>query len=126
MAVTTVEQFKNKAMQEVEISGFEPDTTVTVKLKKLSLIGLVSSGKVPNQLMSAVTKLFSGGDMSKAQTKVLNNLSDMDKLLDIVCTEALVEPKYVDIKEYITDAMKMDIFDWSQGGIQELKPFRTE
>ena len=129
MAIITAEQFRNKAVSIIQIPGFEKDETFEIKVKKLSLVGLISSGKIPNSLMQVVKEAFSGikSEMGKSDNAevVMDKAGDIGKLLDIVCEEAMIEPRFVDIKDVMNDEQKLSVFQFTQGGIEQVKPFPT-
>lgn len=128
MAIITAEQFKQKAFNEVQIPGFEQGETITVCLRRVSVLGLASSGKIPNALQATVNKLFAS-DSSNAkevsQTS-LSNFNEMGQLLDIIAREAMVSPTFDEVGEYLTDDQKNAIFGYSQTGIVSLTPIATE
>lgn len=125
MAITSFEQFKQKAFKEVDLPGFEEGEVVTVRLRKVSILSLASSGKIPNSLMGVVNQLF--GKAGKASEEEVSqtsmeHLSEMSKLLNIIAESALVEPTYSEIGEYLTDEQKNAIFEFSQSGVKQVTP----
>lgn len=126
MAITSLEQFKAKAFQEVTLPGFEKGGTVTVRLRRVSILGLASSGKIPNSLMGTVKKLFDGTkrgvSTESAAVSALDNLTEMSRLLEVIAEQALIEPKYSEIRDLLTDDQKNAIFEYSQEGITALAP----
>lgn len=129
MAITSFEQFKQKAFKEVDLPGFEEGEVVTVRLRKVSILSLASSGKIPNSLMGVVNQLFGkAGKASEeevAQTS-MEHLTEMSKLLNIIAESALVEPTYSEIGEYLTDEQKNAIFEFSQSGVKQVTPIVSE
>lgn len=127
MAITSLEQFKQMAFKEVELPGFEPGETVTVRLRKVSVLGLASSGKIPNSLMSTVNKLFGEGRKGATPDQVasssLENLGEMASLLDLIAAQAMVEPTFAEVGEYLTDDQKNAIFEYSQSGVKSVAPY---
>lgn len=127
MAITSLEQFKQMAFKEVELPGFEPGETVTVRLRKVSVLGLASSGKIPNSLMGTVNKLFGEGRKGATPDQVasssLENLGEMASLLDLIAAEAMVEPTFAEVGEYLTDDQKNAIFEYSQSGVKSVAPY---
>lgn len=125
MAITSFEQFKQKAFKEVDLPGFEEGEVVTVRLRKVSILNLASSGKIPNSLMGVVNQLFGkAGKASEeevAQTS-MEHLTEMSKLLNIIAESALVEPTYSEIGEYLTDEQKNAIFEFSQSSVKQVTP----
>lgn len=127
MAITSIEQFRAMAEKEIEIPGYEPGDKVVVRLRKVSILGLASSGKIPNTLMGTVNKLFGAGKAKASKEEVastsLNNLKEMASLLDLIAKESLVEPTYEEISEYLTDDQKNAIFEYSQSGVKAVSPY---
>lgn len=128
MAIITAEQFRNKAISIIQIPGFEPGEVFDIKVKKLSLVGLMSSGRIPNSLMAVVKDAFEGIKSSTEQdneSAVMDKAGEIGKLLDIVCKEAMLEPKYEDVADVMDDNQKLAIFEYTQGGVETVKPFHT-
>lgn len=129
--VTSIEEFRNQSQPLVDIAGFEPGQYITVRLKRISLMALCKSGKIPNSLLQKSTELFNGakGNGKPDEVKILENIGELDginQIIDTVCEAAMIEPKFEDVKEYLTDEQKTEIFQWTQGGIKALESFRTE
>ena len=128
--VTSIEEFRSQSQPLVDIAGFEPGQYITVRLKRISLMALCKSGKIPNSLLQKSTELFTGSKGKNVdETKVLENIGELDginQIIDTVCEAAMIEPKFEDVKEYLTDEQKTEIFQWTQGGIKALESFRTE
>jgi hypothetical protein len=114
----------------VDITDFNGTGTVTFKLKRMSLFTMVKTGKIPNTLLNSAGSLFgiNESDRQKDPLKTANP-EDVNRLMDVietVCEASLVQPSYAEIKEYLTDNQKMEIFYFSQGGITALSQFRQE
>ena len=145
MAVISIEEFKKLSSREVKIHPFiVGEEPITVRVKSTGIMNLISNGRIPNQLMSKVTELF--GDttavakdsnpgeitdeakaaaMSKLQANE-GSLGDMAALMKIFAENALVEPAYSEIGEYLTDEQLSDLFSAAMGGIIELEPFHDD
>ena len=123
----TVEQIRAKAIKDIEIVGFDADEPIVLKLKTLSLLGLVSSGKIPNILLGTAMEMFEGKASKKSKEEDSNDeMGNMSKLIDIICENAMVEPLYSEISDIITDPQKMEIFYYTQGGVKSLESFREQ
>lgn len=107
---------------EIEVSGWETGVPFICKLKRVSLIGLVSSGSVPNPLLPPVMALFDGN--SEKIEKI--NAKEMSDIIELFCKNTMVEPKYVDVAEYLTDVQRTEIFNYAQGGLSQLESFRKQ
>lgn len=127
MAVISAEQFRNKAVSIISIPGFDTGETFEIKVRKLSIVGLMSSGKIPNSLMKVVKDAFAGiksqSAEEDAEASVMDKAGDIGKLLDIVCAEAMLEPKFEDVKDVMNDAQKLAVFEFTQGGVEQAKTF---
>ena len=126
MAIISAEQFRNKAVSIIPIPGFDAGETFEIKVKKLSIVGLMSSGKIPNSLMQVVKDAFAGIKSASAEadeSAIMDKAGDIGKLLDIVCAEAMLEPRFEDIEDVMNDAQKLAVFEFTQGGVEEAKSF---
>ena len=127
MSVISAEQFKNKATRVVEISGFEEGDKIEVRIKPVSLTAMMMRGRISNELKMEAFKLFDKGREGEAtQPESAEEMSMMYELIDNVCEECLVEPKFADIKEFMTDAQKIEVFTASQGVVKNLIPSNEE
>ena len=122
--VTSIEKIRAMAVKEVEISGFEVGEFITLQLKGIGLTSLVASGKIPNQLLGTAIELFEGKKKDKEDKKQNEQISETIQMIDIICESVMVEPKFEDVKEYLTDNQKMEIFTFAQGGVNALNSFR--
>lgn len=127
MAVISAEQFKNKAVSVIEIPGFDKDETFEIKVRKLSVVGLMSTGKIPNSLMQVVKDAFAGiksaSQKSDDDIQLIDKAGEISKLLDIVCREAMIEPVFDDVSDVMNDAQKLAVFQFVQGGVEQAKSF---
>ena len=125
MNVTSIEQLKNIAKEQVvEILGWGEEPFIC-RLKRPSLLSLVGSGKIPNPLLSAAYILFNGPQ----NTKDVISLSERHELLTIIAKESLVEPTYDQLQEIgleLTDTQLTEIWNYSQVGVNALVSFRKK
>lgn len=130
LKVTSIEELlKMGACGElVELPSFAENSKFVAKLRKPSLLGIVKSGKVPNELLVEANKLFANGAQGITRdTLNPEMMSNMCDLLDIVCEEAFVEPKFEDLKNAgieLTDSQRLAVFSYTQSGVESLKSFR--
>lgn len=119
---------KYKNGQVVELPPFAEGQPFIARLRRPSLMGLVKSGKIPNSLMKQATALFAKGGQSLSGLNA-NTMTDMLDIIDIVIDEAMIEPKYSELKENdikLGDDQMMAIFSYTQQGVDYLKQFRTQ
>ena len=123
MSVISAEQFKNKATRIIQISGFEEGDKIEVRIRPVSLTSMMIKGRISNELKTEAFKLFDNGRGGKGtEPESAEEMSMMYELIDNVCEECLVEPKFADIKEFMTDAQKIEVFTASQGVVKNLIP----
>lgn len=129
MSVVSVEAFKAKATRIIEIDGFEPNEKFEIRIKPVSMLGMIAAGKLPNNLLSTIDSLFAKSG-SKVQNGVVDT-SDMSaddlktvmSLIDAICKDCMIEPTFYDIGEYMTDTQKSQVMTEAMGGVNALIPF---
>lgn len=123
MAISTLQDFINKSHKVVELPGYEPGQTLTIKIKSVSLLGLASSGKIPNALMGTVNKLFNtAAPTTKGKAPGMDNIVELTQLMSLIAKHSLVEPTYEEVGEYLTDDQLSVIFDSAMSGVKEVTP----
>ena len=117
--VSNINDFKNASRKELTLSG-----GLTIMVQKPSLLAIARKGKIPNALMAEVSAMF--GETTKNQKVTENlvndNFSDLVELVEAMCEAAVVEPKYADIKDYLSDEQKFEIFSFTQADVNEVAP----
>lgn len=125
MSVISAKEFRERATRVIEIDGFSQDERIEVRIKPASILNLYVSGKLPNNLLSTVQDLFNIKDDNKNVNKVFDDPEMMKaslKLMDLVCEECLVEPKYSEISDLLTDNQKGQIMTEAQGNVKAAIP----
>lgn len=119
MSVTSIEEIKKKAAIEVELPGWDNKPFIC-KLKRVGVLGLASSGKIPNTLMSTAMGMFE----KKLDVKEPDDIKNMAEVINLFCKEAMVEPKYDEVQavNLLTDDQRLAIFDFTQDGVKKVKP----
>ena len=109
----------------VELPPFAEGQPFVVKMKRPSLMRLATNGTIQNSLMDSATSLFEG-DTNVKDKFVLSN---MLRVMEIVCESAFVSPSWEEIKSSgieLTDDQLIAAFNYTQNGIKALDSFRTE
>ncbi len=125
MSVISAKEFRERATRVIEIDGFSQGERIEVRIKPASILNLYVSGKLPNNLLSTVQDLFNIKDDNKNVNKVFDDPEMMKaslKLMDLVCEECLVEPKYSEISDLLTDNQKGQIMTEAQGNVKAAIP----
>lgn len=127
--IITAESFMKKATRVIEIPGFEPGELFSVRVKNVGVLSMIIGGKLPNSLLVMATQLFPDTQSSDSLQENTNKLLDdpealktMSNMMRAVAKEALVEPKYEDIAEGITDEQIQSIFTQVVGTTQKAIP----
>lgn len=123
MVISADEVIQLAGSREVEISGFEEGIDITVRLKRVSLLNVAGSGKIPNSLMPVVMQLFDGKPKQEGNEI---DPKDMGQVLNLFCAESLVEPTYDEIGDLLTDVQRTEIFNYAQKGLKALEKFRKK
>ena len=88
---------------------------------------MASQGKIPNHLLGIAVTATTG-----EQKKSTDKMSDKEKLkmvdqsMDLYCIACMVEPKYEDVKDILTDDQRGTIFEWAIGAVSDLDSFRNK
>lgn len=135
MAVISAKEFKAKATREIQIPGFDENETFTIKIRPMSLLGMIRKGKIDNELLASVLDLFKTNEKKvklnkKAVTDGLEMdvlqkpemLQNLDDLMRKVAQEVMIAPTYEEVADYLTDGQLQTIFEEAQGKIQQVKP----
>ena len=125
MSAINAKDFINKATRVIEIDGFEPGEKINIRIKSASMMGMLLAGKIPNSLLSVVNDLFpsvQAGKQPDMNGLQLDEIELMSKTMDAICSDCMVEPKYNEIKEYMTDNQKMQIMNEAMGVIKQVTP----
>ena len=127
MKITSLEELKEIAKGEViELPGFNEKPFV-VRAKRPSLLNLVSSGAIPNELLTTAYSIFNGRTVTGKQEAV--SMKETHDLLRIVAEKALIEPTLKQIEEAgleLTDLQLLELYNYSQQGVRALQSFREK
>ena len=132
MKITSLEQLQAiKQTEIVELPSFEDGTPFIVEIKKPNMMNLLTSGKIPNTLLSVATEMFNGKTrqiMGKASEDI-KTLKELAGMMEVLAEASLVKPAYKEIKKAnveLTENQLMAILMYSQGGVKSLENFRNQ
>ena len=112
-----ISKLKDKNGEIIDLPDFDENTPFTARVKRPSLMELCLNETIPNILLAEAQQLFEG-DLKKG------NLIKYHDIMRKVAEVALVEPKYSEVKDMLTDEQLVIIFDYTQKGVVALLPFR--
>ncbi len=121
MEVTSIEELKKNSTEVIGLSPFAGDKPFYARVKGISILGLCSMGTIPNQLLGVARRLFYQDKIEQI------DLKEYGKIIDIICDNTLQEPSIKQLKEIgleLTDTQKIELWAYSQRGVEGLKSFR--
>lgn len=125
LKVTPLSELMQYAQGEVvELPPFREGCPFIARLKRPSLMMLVKSGKIPNQLITSANKLFNGKGIDDSKPESMGQAME---IFEIICDSTFVEPKYKELKDAgieLTDEQYMAVFNYTQAGVKALSSFR--
>ncbi len=123
----TADALRAKAQPLIAIPGFEPGETIDVRVRRASLLHLVSEGVIPNPLLPVLYKVMSSeGKWNPMLHATPDEFRQFTQAMEAVCRAILVEPSYDEVGDVLTDEQRMALFAFAQTGVAVLKPFRRE
>lgn len=111
----------------VELTGWNPDETVEVKLRKPGLVALQMKGGVPNPVLAAIEGMYAG-----VVPNTQNNpdaTKTLAQALHHVARAALVEPTMAELEEAeieLTTQQYNEIYAFVLGGTEGIIRFREQ
>lgn len=130
LKITSIEDLLTVANGEiVELPPFDNEHPFVARMKRPSLLAMAKTGKIPNSLLKQANELFTNGAGGALRNSQGNEMamSEVFEIMDVICEEAFVEPKYQDIKDAgieLTDEQILFVFTYTQRGLDALEPFR--
>ena len=132
MQITSIKQLQSiKQSEIVELPSFEDGTPLIVEIKKPNMMSLLTSGKIPNTLLTVATEMFNGktGQVMGKASEDIKTLKELVGMMEVLAEASLVKPSYKDIKKanvQLTENQLMAILMYSQGGVKALENFRNQ
>lgn len=108
---------------KIELPGFAAEETISVRLRRPSLMLLAAEGKIPNTLLASVEDLFEKGDKNTVSFK------ERAEIFRIVAMASLVSPSWEELQNSgvnLTDLQLLYIYNFSQTGVDTLRRFREK
>ena len=126
--VTSIEELlKYKNGNVVELPSFGEGQPFFAILRRPSMMSLVKSKKIPNQLLATANRMFEDGVQNAFDAGDESIMEDMLSVIDVICEASFVSPTYNELKEndiQLTDEQLLFIFNYSQTGVKALDSFR--
>ncbi|WP_409229101.1 hypothetical protein [Gudongella sp. SC589] len=120
-----VDRFKDSAT-EIDIPDFDGIGNITIKVQRPQLTRMMREGKIDNPLMSMATKAALGKAAQPNKDKMTDEelAKDYQKWIDFYCEICMVEPKFEEVKDHMTDDQLLSVYAWALAPISSLRSFR--
>lgn len=126
MAITPIHEILAQAgtqPEEITLSGWRPDTEITVRVKRPSFYYLIANKAALNPLIPELEKLFVKHDRSGHSSAN----GDFAKALIAIAKECLAEPTYAELEEAgveLTSDQLTELSLYATEGAEYLRSFR--
>lgn len=134
LKVTTIEDLlKYSEGVAVELSPFSDSVPFVCKLKRPSLLEMAVNGTINNELLPVALELFENKKEENVEEKsaeeIIKKSKEFNDIMKIIARCAMVCPSYEDIESAnieLTSEQLVDIYNYVNTGIEDLKFFRGE
>lgn len=112
----------------VELPPFGEGQPFVARLRRPSMLALVKSGKIPNELLAQANEMFLGRQNTRKEFDP-DTMTKMLEILETLCEASFVEPTYQELKNSgieLTDDQFTFVYNYTQTGVNALKSFRQE
>lgn len=120
-----IDKFKDNSV-EIEIPDFDGLDTISIKVKRPQLMSMMTQGKIPNRLLGVAAKATTGNRSKKEKQDPIQEAKELAEWVEFYCTICMVEPKYEEVKDTITDDQALAIYAWAIAPIDVLRSFRDK
>lgn len=128
--ITSIEDLEKYAKGVIlRFPDFSDGQPFIAKVKRPCLLGMVNSGRIPNQLLKTAEELFQGKVNTASKKGDGEGLKNLMEICEIFAEASLVQPTYQQIKDAgieLTDTQLMAFFNYSQIGAKALKRFHKK
>ena len=122
----SIDKFKDNST-EIEIPDFSGIDTIKIKVKRPQLMSMMSQGKIPNRLLSIASQaVISDKGFQYKSKDDAEKAKELAEWVAFYCEICMVEPKYEDVKETLTDDQALSVYAWAVAPIDVLRSFRHE
>lgn len=108
----------------VELPPFPDGTPFVARVRPSGIRRLLYVGKLPNPLLQKY--LQSSPDRENVATAGESSPTELIDIMNALCADILVEPRWEDVKEYLTEQQIDAILTYGQVNLGELMSFRGE
>lgn len=110
-----------------QLPDFAEGQEFVAMVRRPSLMVLVQTGKIPNNLLATANRMFNGKVTDEEALKDPEEFKRISEVTITMAKAALAKPTYNELEEaniQLTDQQLLAIFNYSQVGVKALEPFR--
>lgn len=110
----------------IEVPDFNGIENIEIKVKRPQLMSMMSQGKIPNRLLGVAAQATMGNKGKKEKLDPIQEAKELAEWIAFYCEICMVEPKYEEVKDTITDDQALAIYAWAIAPIDVLRSFRDK
>lgn len=110
----------------IQIPSFDGLETIDIKVKRPQLMAMMTQGKIPNRLLGIASQATMGGGFQYKSKDDIEKAKELAEWVAFYCEICMVEPKYEEVKDIITDDQALSIYAWAVAPIDMLRSFRDK
>ena len=123
--IASIEDFKRDQYHMLEIPSSNNRETMTIKVQGPRIMKILEQGELPNHLMAMAVELVNKGHITREAEDTASTIKALRELMDIYCYACMVEPRFEDVKDHMTDDQKAMVFNWGIGEVSSTSRFHT-
>lgn len=124
--ILSIEKLREMANPIIEIPNFDNTGYIKVRVQRPKLLKMAAEGKIPNHLMNIAVTMINGKPQTRKELSDKEYIKEINSAMELYCMACLVEPRYEEFKDIITDDQKATIFNWGLGEVSSLNSFRED
>lgn len=128
MAVVNIEELNKQKVQLIKVPHPYKDGWIELEVKRVGLLKLISTKKIPNELLSVAYELMGmdGKQPVKSQKDTIKHVTELYQMMHAVAENIMVNPTYEEFSEHLMDDTLEELFSYAQSGVRALKSFREK
>lgn len=117
---------KLNATTTITIPAFDGIEEFEIEVRRPNLSKMIENDEIPNPLLGAASAAITGMVITQKKENIEEEAKAFIDLTNLYCTVCMVNPKYEEVKEYLTDDQKVAITTWAMADVKTLRRFHTQ
>lgn len=119
-----INEFKKPVV--ITIPAFDGIEELEIEVRRPNLVTMLSKGDIPNPLLGAAHKAVAGMNFSRVPEKAEDEAMSFVDITNLYCSTCMINPKFEEVEEYLTDDQRLAITTWAMSDIKTLRRFHTQ